>query len=315
MSAPVVLPPSEPADRRAAPRLRDGLDAALLFAVNGTVSKVILESGVSSLRLAEPRSIGAALGLACIVALLSPRELRVSRAELPHLALLGIAGLAFVQWFYFLAIDRLPIGIALLIQYLAPLLVALYVRFVVGERVRRRIWLALGLALTGLALVVQLWEGLVLDGVGVAASLAAAVSYAVYVLLAEREVGRRHVLSVALWGFVFASLFWLAVQPLWTFPVDAFREEVSLLGNLASTEVPAWLLACWWSLLGTIAPFGLVVAALRHISATRVGIVAMLEPVAASIIAWAWLGESLAAVQLVGGVVVLGGIALAQTAR
>jgi drug/metabolite transporter (DMT)-like permease len=314
VSEPVV-PADDPATRRPLLGYAMVWTAALLFAVNGTVSKVILESGVSSLRLAELRSIGAAIGLAGLVALFSPRELRVSRAELPRLALLGIAGLAFVQWFYFLAIHRLPIGIALLIQYLAPLLVALYVRFVVGERVRRRIWLALALALTGLALVVQLWEGLVLDGVGVAASFAAAVAYAVYVLLAEREVGRRHVLSVALWGFVFASLFWLAVQPPWTFPLDSLLEDVSLLGNLASTEVPAWLLACWMVVLGTIAPFALVVAALRHITATRVGIVAMLEPVAASIIAWAWLGESLAAVQLAGGLVVLGGIALAQTAR
>jgi drug/metabolite transporter (DMT)-like permease len=79
--------------------------------------------------------------------------------------------------------------------------------------------------------------------------------------------------------------------------------------------VPAWLLAFWMVVLGTIAPFGLVVAALRHVSATRVGIVAMLEPVAAAIVAWAWLGESLAPVQLAGGLVVLGGIALAQTAR
>ena len=122
-------------------------------------------------------------------------------------------------------------------------------------------------------------------------------------------------LSVAFYGFVFASLFWIAVQPLWTFPVDELVEDVSLLGNLDSLELPAWLLAGWMVVLGTIAPFGLVVAALRHISATRVGIVAMLEPVAAAIVAWAWLGESLAVVQLVGGAIVLAGIVLAQTAR
>jgi drug/metabolite transporter (DMT)-like permease len=310
-----VVPADEPATRHPVLGYTMVWTAALLFAVNGTVSKVILESGVSSLRLAELRSIGAALGLAVLVALFSPAELRVSRAELPHLVLLGVAGLAFVQWFYFLAIHRLPIGIALLIQYLAPLLVALYVRFVVGERVRRRIWLALALALTGLALVVRLWDGLALDGLGVAASFGAAVSYAVYVLLAEREVGRRHVLSVAFYGFVFASLFWIAVQPLWTFPADELVEDVSLLGNLDSVALPAWLLAGWMVVLGTIAPFGLIVAALRHISATRVGIVAMLEPVAASIVAWLWLGESLESLQLVGGAIVLAAIVLAQTAR
>jgi drug/metabolite transporter (DMT)-like permease len=64
-----------------------------------------------------------------------------------------------------------------------------------------------------------------------------------------------------------------------------------------------------------MATFGLVVSALRHVSATRVGIVAMLEPVAAAAVAWAWLGESLGTTQLVGGAIVLAGIVLAQTAR
>jgi drug/metabolite transporter (DMT)-like permease len=67
--------------------------------------------------------------------------------------------------------------------------------------------------------------------------------------------------------------------------------------------------------LGTIVPFGLVVWALRHLPATRVGIVAMLEPLVATLVAWAWLGEELAPVQLAGAVVILAGIVLAQTAR
>jgi drug/metabolite transporter (DMT)-like permease len=67
--------------------------------------------------------------------------------------------------------------------------------------------------------------------------------------------------------------------------------------------------------LGTIVPFVLVVGALRHVTATRVGIVAMLEPVIAILLAWLWLGESLEPVQLVGAALTLGGIVLAQTAR
>ena len=289
--------------------------AALLFAVNGTVSKVILESGLSSMRLAELRSLGALAGLALAVALLAPRTLRVGRRELPFLAVFGIAGLAAVQWLYFLAIHRLPVGIALLIQYLAPLLVALWARFVVHEPVRRRIWAALALALAGLALVVRIWEGLALDGLGVLAGLLAAVAYALYVLLAERAVGGRDPLSLSLWGFFFASLFWIAVQPLWTFPAATVADDASLLGNLGKLHLPVWTLAVWMIVLGTIVPFGLIVAALRHIPATRVGILAMLEPVAATLVAYAWLGESLSLPQLVGGAVVLLGIALAQTAR
>ena len=118
------------------------LAAATLFAVNGVVSKVILASGISSIRLAQVRTTGAALALLGVVALVRRGALRVSRRELPFLAFFGVCGLALVQWFYFLAIHRLAVAIALLIQYLAPLLVALWARFAVHEPVRRRIWLA-----------------------------------------------------------------------------------------------------------------------------------------------------------------------------
>src|SRR6187200_3080957 len=98
------------------------LTAATLWAVNGAVSKVILDSGVSSLRLSEVRSTGAFVGLVLVLELVAPKRLRVSRSELRMLALFGIAGLAFVQWFYFVAIHRMSLAVALLIQYLAPLL-------------------------------------------------------------------------------------------------------------------------------------------------------------------------------------------------
>jgi drug/metabolite transporter (DMT)-like permease len=67
--------------------------------------------------------------------------------------------------------------------------------------------------------------------------------------------------------------------------------------------------------LGTIVPFFLIVSALRHVSATNAGLVAMLEPVVGALVGWAWLAESLTAVQLVGAAVVLAAIGLAQTAR
>jgi drug/metabolite transporter (DMT)-like permease len=289
--------------------------AATLFAVNGTVSKVVLESGLSALRLSQARSTGALAALLVALLVVARPALRLRRAELPFLVLFGVAGLALVQLFYFLAIQRLPIGIALLIQYLGPLLVALWARYVGGEQVRRRVWIALAFALAGLSLVVRIWAGVALDGWGVAAALVGAVTFAAYILMAERAVGSRDPISLSLYGFLFASLFWALVQPWWSFPFELVDDRVSLLGNLAGRTFPVWGLLGWIVLLGTIVPFALVVGALRHVPATRVGIVAMLEPVVATAVAFAWLDESLAAAQLVGGAVVLAGIVLAQTAR
>jgi drug/metabolite transporter (DMT)-like permease len=312
---PLVPAKDAPLARRPALGYAMVWTAATLFAVNGAVAKVILESGVSSLRLAQARSAGALVGFGLVILLVARRTLRVGRAELLSLAVFGIVGLALVQLLYFLAIRRLPIGIALLLEYLAPLLVALWARFVGQEPVRSRVWAALALALAGLTLVVELWGGVTLDGWGVAAALAGAGAFAAYILLAERGVRRRDPVSFSLYGFLFATLFWALVQPLWSFPLGAFRDEISLLGNLSEWTLPAWALAAWMVVLGTIVPFWLVVGALRHVSATRVGIIAMLEPVVAAIVAYFWLDESLSPVQLGGGGVVLAAILLAQTAR
>ncbi len=289
--------------------------AATIWAVNGTVSKVILASGVSSLRLSQVRTTGALAGFVLVLLATAPERLRVRMRELPFLALFGIGGLAFVQWFYFLAIHRLAIGIALLIQYLAPLLVALWARYVFHEHVRRRIWLALALALGGLALIVNVAHAGTISTAGVVFSLAAALTYALYILLAEHAVGDRDAVSLLAWGFGFGALFWSIVAPWWSFPAHRVGTDISLLGRLAGYHLPVWSLMAFMVVVGTIVPFFLLVSALRHLPATRVGIIAMLEPVVATIVAWAWLQESLGAAQLAGATVVLGAIVLAQTAR
>src|SRR6266576_2693552 len=288
--------------------------AATLFAVNGTVSKVILGSGIRSGQLTAVRWSGTLIGLTLIALATRPRALRVRASDLPVLVALGIS-LAVVQWAYFFAIHRLDIGIALLIQYVAPILVALWARFVCHEPVRHRIWAALALSLAGLTLIVEIWHGGRLSGPGVAAAVLAAISYATYVLTAERGVRRRDPISLSAWGFLFATIFSSMLAPWWSFPGRRLDDHVSLLGNLGSTHVPLWVLMLWMVVLGGILPFGLIVSALRHISATRAGITAMLVPVVAIVAAWAWLGESLQPVQLSGAALTLLGIGLAQTAR
>lgn len=292
------------------------LTAAGLWAVNGVISKVIIESGgIPAQRLTEVRTTGAFAILFVVLAVARPRTLRVRREELPVLLMFGVLGLAFVQWFYFEAISRLDIGVALLIQYIAPVLVALWARFADHEPVRRRIWLALVLSLAGIALLVELWNGLTLDGLGVAAALGSATAFSIYVLSSERAVTRRDPVSLVCYGFLLAAIFWALVQPWTGFPFDRVDESVSLLGRLTDLSLPVWLLMAWMIVLGTIVPFALLAGSLRHIPASRAAITAMFEPVAATIFAYAWLSESLSGFQLFGAVLVLAAIALAQTAR
>ena len=289
--------------------------AALLFALNGTISKIMLIGGVPAQDLTELRSTGAFVALLALVLASRPASLRVSPRELPLLAFYGVAGFAATQWLYFVAIKRLPVGIALLLEFTAPLLVALWARFVMREPVRRRVWLALALSLTGLAVVAQVWAGLTLDRLGVAAGVAAAFALALYFLLGEHMVRGRDPVSLTCLAFGFAAVFWAVVRPWWRFPFTLLQQRVSLLGHLAGHEVPLWWLAISLVVLGTVVPFTLSIASLGHLRARQVGIVGMVEPVAATVIAYLWLGEALGPTQILGGAIVIIGVILAETAR
>ena len=314
----IALPGTTMAARERDPKVGYAMAtaAAALFAFNGTVSKVILTSTeLSSLRLTELRATGAFLCLAVVLAVTAPGRLRVGRHELRLLVFYGIVGFAFVQWLYFVSIERLPIGIALLLEFTAPVLVALWARLVWHEHVRRRVWAALAFALSGLALIAEVWEDVRLDAIGIAAALLAACSLATYFLVGEHATGKRDAVSVTCLSLGVAALFWAVLQPWWSFPFAELGETVSLQGELATQSAPVWLLALWMVVPGTVFPFVLSLGALRHLPATRVSVVAMTEVVLASFVAWVWLGETLSAAQLVGGGVVLLGVVLAQTSR
>ena len=193
------------------------------------------------------------------------------------------------------------------------MLIALWTRYVWKRRLPRAVWVAMAVALGGLAMVVELWRGTSLDGAGVAAALAAALCYATYVLAGEHGVRTRDTVSLTTIGFIFAALFYAIIQPWWTFPFARSSVDVSLLGRLDTLHAPVWGMYLWVIVLGGVAPFLLYFGSLKHISATRASLVAMLEPVVASLVAYAWLGETFGAWQIVGGCVVLAALALAQT--
>ncbi len=292
--------------------------AALLFSMNGTVSKIVLEDGLSPLRLVEIRCLGAAVVFVLLTLAVRPAALRVGRRELVFLAAYGVVGVAMVQWLYLASIERLPVSIALLIQFTAPLMVALWVRFARGEDVRRRVWAALVLCLVGLALVAQVWTGVSLDGIGMLAAALSAVALAVYYLGGERGQTHRDTLSLAAWSFGMAAVFWAIAQPWWGFPFGKLVERVDMAAvsdGLIDLSVPVWVLVTWVIVLGTVAPFGLVLVGMRRIGPTRAGLIGTAEPPLAGLVAFIVLGEVLTGWQIIGAGVVLAAIALAETSR
>ncbi|MGZ4430161.1 MAG: DMT family transporter [Gaiellales bacterium] len=288
--------------------------ATTLWGLNASVSKVVLAHGFDTPQLTQARVTGAFLGLAAILLATRPHTLRATRREAAYLAAFGLVGLNGVQLFYFLAIEKLPIGIALLVEYTAPVLVALYARFFLKQPVGRRLWAAIALVLLGLALMVQAFSGGgSLSGVGLTFAAMAALAYALYILMTERIMEQRPPVATICWGFGVAAVFWAVVRPWWEFPWGRLGDSVSLSGRLDQVTLPAGLLVASVVVLGTLIPFAMLVSALHALPASRVTLLATFEPVAGAIIAWAWLDERLTGVQLTGAVLVLAGIILAET--
>jgi drug/metabolite transporter (DMT)-like permease len=269
-----------------------------------------MQGGFDPPQLTTFRATGAMVGLLVVALVVRPgaRRLALRRSELPQLIIFGLTGFFLVPMLYFLAIRRLPVGIGLLLEFMGPLFVALWVRFGERQKVKRRLWVGLALCLTGLAGVAQIGAGgLRLDALGTAAGLVCAVLLAVYYVLGSKSVAKRDPISLTFWAFAVSSVAGAIVRPWWNFPARL------LTGR--SGGVPMWLLAAYLLVFGTIVSYLLITVSMRHLPPTSVGIIGMIEPVLASAIAWVVLGEVLEPPQILGGLVVLVGVVLAETAR
>ena len=288
---------------------------SLFFAISSIPAKLAMESGLSAFRLTQIRTIGAFLVLFLYVYLKNKQSLRINRKELPILIAFGVFGFAAVNLFYFLAIQRLNVGVALIIEFTAPIWIALWMRFIQKKIVSKLMWWGLVIGLTGLVLIAQVWRGLTLDGLGVTFAVLDAFALALYFLVGEKLVGVKSSEATMAWGFGVSSAFFAIIQPWWTFPFAELGRVVELTGRLAGVSIPTYYLILWIIVLGTAVPYFLVLNGLRGLSAATSSSIGMLEPVFGGIFAWIFLYEKLNFTQSVGAVVVLIGIYLANRAR
>ena len=288
---------------------------ALTFSVNGIFSTVVLEH-MSAFRLAQIRAITAALILISF-ALIKRREwLKFTRAETPLLVAYGVVGFALVNVGYFLGIERgLPLGLVLILEFTAPIWVVLWIKYVRKGFVARDMWVAIALALAGLVLVAKVWDGFSFDLLGTAGALGSALALTAYFLMGEKVLKNRPPLSATILGLSIAGTFWALVLPLWEFPTEIFSTQMDIHGYLAGTLFPGWALLLWIIVMGTIVPYIFVISGLSLLSASKSSVIGMLEPVLASAFAWIWLSQGWDLIQIIGAVVVLVGIYLADRSK
>ncbi|MFI0908351.1 EamA family transporter [Streptomyces sioyaensis] len=284
--------------------------SALAFGGSGVAAKPLISAGLEPLQVTWLRVAGAAL----VMLPVAWRHRALPRRRPALLAGFGLLAVAGVQACYFAALSRIPVGVALLIEYLAPALVLGWVRFVQKRPVTRAAAAGVVLAVGGLACVVEVWSGLSFDAVGLALALGAACCQVGYFVLSDHGTDGDDAadpLGVIAYGLLLGAVVLTPIARPWGM-------HWQLLGggaDMNGTRVPAALLLAWIVLVATVAAYLTGVVSIRRLSPQVAGVVACLEAVIATVLAWFLLGEHLSAPQLVGGLVVLAGAFIAQSAK
>jgi len=293
------------------------LVAAIAWAMGGTTAKWMFTAAgpdtlawrvpplgitVDPVTLAGARAVMAFMVLIVYIVLMKRDALRITSRDVPFLAVFGVVGLAGVHITYFQAISHTNVATAILLQYLAPILVLVFTVVFLRERLTVALPVGVALSITGCALVVGVAGegGLSVSRAGLAWGLAAAVFFAGYSLMGRYAAPRYSPWTLLAYGLGFASVFWLLY----------LRGIDGVMPAFGSAEAAAAVV--FIAVVSTILPFGAFLKALHFIDPTRATIVATLEPVIAGLTAFALLGEVFDASQLLGGALVLVAIMIVQ---
>jgi drug/metabolite transporter (DMT)-like permease len=288
--------------------------AALMFGFNASTVKIILGTEISPEQLVLFRTAITALIAGIVLFFTNKKAFKLTKKELPVLVFYGVFGVALMQWSYSNAVSLLPISVALLIEYTAIVIVPLVSLLLFKEKVRPRLWFGIAAVLIGLAIVSNIWNS-ALNPLGVAWAIMAAVCLSIYFLIGEHTQRKRDAMSTLFYTFAVAAIFWAIMNLINPGKVIDINLEFNLGGNLSAISMPVWAGLLWIGIMGSYIPMLLDYIALGNLSATAVGVIATAETVFATVFAWAWLNESMTTLEVIGGLIVVAGIILAETSR
>jgi drug/metabolite transporter (DMT)-like permease len=290
------------------------LTATFLFGLNGSTAKTVMATGVTAEQITLFRSLSACLIAGLFIAIRNPKAFRVLPGEWKWFLLLGVGGVGLMQWSYANAVANLPVGVALLVQYTAIILVPIASLLLFKTKVSKRLWVGVALVISGLVVVSHIWQG-GLSTMGLIYAAIAALATTVYYMVGEHVHKTRDAFSTLFYSMLVSALMWVGLSHFWTFDFSRFTISLDLGGNLAGTIIPAWLIFTWLGVMGSFVPLYLTYAALPHLSATGVGIMSTTETIFGFLFAYLWLGEKIDGLQTLGGLLVIAGIVIAQISR
>ncbi len=273
------------------------------FGTSGPFAKALIEAGWAPGAVVLVRIAGAAAVLLPAALWTSWHHLRTVVRELPLAGAYGLLAVAAAQLGYFQAIERLTVGVALLIEYLGIVLVVLWLWLVTRRAPHRLTGVGIVLAVTGLVLVLDVTGATTPDLVGVAWGLLAATGLAGHYVLAARTTTLPPVAFAGL-GLTAGAGVLALLGAAGVIPMHTGAAEV----RVASATVPAWVALAELVVVAAVIAYVLGVVGARRLGSTLASFVGLTEVLFAVLVAWLVLGELPGAVQLVGGVVILAGI-------
>jgi len=285
--------------------------SSLLFGLNAGTSKVLVHAGFEPNFIVGFRSVATGTLALILVLIKNPKSLKISWREIPMLVLFGVVGIMLLQWTYTNAVARLPVGIALLIEYSSAVVIPIVDWLLFRKKAGRGIWLGIAFAMVGVLTVSQIWHT-TLDGLGLLFGFGALACATFYFLINEHIQTSRDSYSTLFYTMVASALCWnLLTRPQLSDQPD-LTSALNLGGNLAGIQVPMWFGLLWLGVVGSFLPMLLNFMAMRHITATDAGLASISEVVFAFLFGALWLGEGVSGIQFIGAVFVIAGIVFAQ---
>lgn len=250
----------------------------------------------------------AAVALAVPAALQLRGRWHLLRRGWPNVVLFGLLAVATCQLAYFFAVERLSVAVALLIEYSGVILVVVWLWLRRGQRPRPLTLAGAAVAIAGLALMLDVFGVITVDPIGVLWALLAAVGLAAYFIISADQSHGLPGLATAAGGLVVGALALLAAGASGLVPFRWHASDVSLFGS----ELPWWSVIAALALFSTALAYSVGIAASRRLGPKLASVVAFSEVGFAVLWAWLLLSELPAAVQLLGGLLLVAGIVLVR---
>lgn len=281
-----------------------GLTAGASFSMSGALAKGLIASGWTAGSAVTARVLVAAAVL-LVPALLALRgRWSVLRANFRFLVAYGCIAVAGCQLTYFLAVDRMEVGVAILIEFTSPLAVLAWMWLRHGQRPTPLTFGGALLALAGLALILDLLSGADLDGLGVTWALISMLCAAFYWVVSANASNGLPPLVLAGGGLLFGGIVLAAAGVVGVLDMTATTRDV----HLAGTDVPWWIAICTLGMVTASLAYVLGITATRLLGSRLASFVGLSEAVCGVLMAWLLLSETPRPVQLVGGALILAGV-------